>query len=187
MKGLLCFPFLSLPLKKQLMSPPHCESRRACLNLPSNWSANIYRSMLILSMRLRYSNLTGMVSNESERLRNHPPSTDFQCLQTVDQTSDFSQSTRRQVEDFQNDLRHHAKRNPRSRLDVIGTQPEAAGEVKRLIADPGFFSEKNVIACEQAQIEPFIAVARDEQHPDWRERDGVLVWQTHSSADQFCQ
>jgi len=39
-----------------------------------------------------------------------------------------------------------------------------------LLADSGFFSEKNVETCRLAQIEPLIAVGRDEHHPHWRNR-----------------
>ena len=39
-----------------------------------------------------------------------------------------------------------------------------------LLADTGYFSEKNVSACHNANITPLIAVNRDEHHPGWRER-----------------
>ena len=55
-------------------------------------------------------------------------------------------------------------------LETLEAQTEALGVVERLIADTGFSSEKNIKACEAAQIEPLIAVARDEHHPGWRER-----------------
>jgi transposase len=55
-------------------------------------------------------------------------------------------------------------------LETLKAQTEALGVVERLIADTGFSSEKNIKACEAAQIEPLIAVARDEHHPGWRER-----------------
>lgn len=38
------------------------------------------------------------------------------------------------------------------------------------MADTGFFSGKNVTACEAAGIEPLIVVARDEHHAGWRDR-----------------
>ena len=41
---------------------------------------------------------------------------------------------------------------------------------ERLLADTGYFSEKNVAACQVAEIEPLIAVGRDGHHPAWRER-----------------
>lgn len=55
-------------------------------------------------------------------------------------------------------------------LETLDAQAEALGTVKCLIADTGYSSEKNLNACETAQIEPLIAVARDEHHPGWRER-----------------
>jgi transposase len=55
-------------------------------------------------------------------------------------------------------------------LKTLNAQAEALGVIDCLIADTGFSSEKNIKACEAAQIEPLIAVARDEHHPGWRER-----------------
>ncbi len=39
-----------------------------------------------------------------------------------------------------------------------------------LLADTGYFSEKNVETCVEAKIRPLIAVKRDQHHPDWRAR-----------------
>ena len=55
-------------------------------------------------------------------------------------------------------------------LAVFEAQSETLGEATCLIADTGFSSEKNILACEKADLDPLIAVARDEHHPDWRER-----------------
>jgi transposase len=55
-------------------------------------------------------------------------------------------------------------------LTTLNAQAGALGVVDCLIADTGFSSENNIKACEAAQIEPLIAVARDEHHPGWRER-----------------
>ena len=55
-------------------------------------------------------------------------------------------------------------------LKALKTQAKGLGSVDCLIADTGFSSEKNIKACQAAQIEPLIAVARDEHHPGWRER-----------------
>ena len=55
-------------------------------------------------------------------------------------------------------------------LHSLSTQSQTRGEVKCLIKDTGFYSEKNIQACEAANIDSLIAVARDEHHPDWRER-----------------
>src|SRR6267143_496103 len=55
-------------------------------------------------------------------------------------------------------------------LAVLEAQSAVLGTVERMIADTGFCSEKNILACEEAHLEPLIAVARDEHHPGWRER-----------------
>lgn len=55
-------------------------------------------------------------------------------------------------------------------LETLNTQAESLGRVNCLLADTGFSSEKNIQACEMAQITPLIAVARDTHHPNWRER-----------------
>ena len=45
------------------------------------------------------------------------------------------------------------------------------GPIEALVADTGYWSEKNVEACEALGITaPFIAVARENHHPDWRQR-----------------
>ena len=48
--------------------------------------------------------------------------------------------------------------------------PEGLNAAATLLADSGFFSEKNVETCRLAQIEPLIAVGRDAHHPHWRHR-----------------
>jgi transposase len=55
-------------------------------------------------------------------------------------------------------------------LEVIATLPATLGKVTDLLADTGFCSKGNIAACEEAKIEPFIAVAREDHHPGWRER-----------------
>lgn len=55
-------------------------------------------------------------------------------------------------------------------VDKLQSLPEEIGPPETLLADAGYFSEKNVEACQAATIEPFIAVGRDEHHPRWRER-----------------
>jgi len=46
---------------------------------------------------------------------------------------------------------------------ALGTPPAAA-------LDNGFWSEQNIAALEQRQIEPYIATGRDPHHPSWQER-----------------
>ena len=55
-------------------------------------------------------------------------------------------------------------------LATLNAQAGVLGAAEYLIADSGYCSEKNLKACEAAGIEPMIAVARDEHHPNWRER-----------------
>ena len=47
-------------------------------------------------------------------------------------------------------------------IKVLQGQGSKLGNVKTLIADTGYCSEKNVVACTQAKIVPLIAVARQE-------------------------
>ena len=55
-------------------------------------------------------------------------------------------------------------------LATLQGQAEVLGAVECLIADSGFCSQKNIEACEAADIDPLIAVAREAHHPGWRER-----------------
>ena len=55
-------------------------------------------------------------------------------------------------------------------LETLQTQAAVLGPIEALIADTGYCSEKNVEACEALGITPFIAVAREDHHPDWRQR-----------------
>lgn len=48
--------------------------------------------------------------------------------------------------------------------------PEGLNQLDTLLADTGYFSQKNVEACIKAKITPLIAVKRDAHHPVWRER-----------------
>jgi transposase len=55
-------------------------------------------------------------------------------------------------------------------LAQLSPLSERLGKTARLLADTGYYSEKNVEACEAAKIEPLIAISRDQHHPGWRER-----------------
>lgn len=55
-------------------------------------------------------------------------------------------------------------------LKTLAAQTATNGKVTCLIGDTGFFSEENMKACEAENIEPLIAVAREQHHPGWRER-----------------
>ena len=49
-------------------------------------------------------------------------------------------------------------------LTRIGALPKALGEAKTLLADTGYFSAANVAACQNADIEPLIAMGRQPHH-----------------------
>jgi hypothetical protein len=44
------------------------------------------------------------------------------------------------------------------------------GRTKRMLADSGYLSEKNVQCCAAAGIEPLIAIKRQRHHQSWRQR-----------------
>jgi len=55
-------------------------------------------------------------------------------------------------------------------LEKIHANPEGLNCPDTWLADTGYYSAKNVDLCVAAQIEPLIAVKREEHHPDWRDR-----------------
>ena len=55
-------------------------------------------------------------------------------------------------------------------LAKLQALPEELNQPEKFLADSGYFSEKNVEACEAARIEPLISVGRDAHHRHWRER-----------------
>ena len=55
-------------------------------------------------------------------------------------------------------------------LHTLQAQAGKLGATQTLIADTGYCSEKSILACEQANVAPLIAVAREDHHPHWRER-----------------
>ena len=55
-------------------------------------------------------------------------------------------------------------------LKVLQEQAPKLGDAQTLIADTGYCSETNVKACEEAKIEPLLAVARQDHHPHRRAR-----------------
>ena len=55
-------------------------------------------------------------------------------------------------------------------LAQLAALPASLGQPKELLADTGFYSAKNVEACEACSIDPFIAGKRDEHHPAPQER-----------------
>jgi transposase len=55
-------------------------------------------------------------------------------------------------------------------LQQLAALPAVLGEVQSLIADNGFFSQANVIACHDAGIEPLLALKRESHHTPVTER-----------------
>lgn len=55
-------------------------------------------------------------------------------------------------------------------VEKVRANPEGLNRPETWLADTGYYSERNVATCVAADIEPLIAVKRDEHHPHWRER-----------------
>ena len=55
-------------------------------------------------------------------------------------------------------------------LALIAALPQSLGEVQTLVADNGFFSQANVLACEQAGVVPLLAIKREPHHQALMER-----------------
>jgi IS5 family transposase len=70
-------------------------------------------------------------------------------------------------------------------LEQLAALPKSLGKAGQLLADSGFYSARNVVACEEAGIEALIAVARDEHHVRWRERftEPVPLSETATTAE----
>ena len=52
----------------------------------------------------------------------------------------------------------------------VQANPEGVNRPETWLADTGYYSEKNAMACVEADIEPLTAVKRDQHHPNWQER-----------------
>lgn len=55
-------------------------------------------------------------------------------------------------------------------LAILKAQSDVLGTAETLIADTGFCSAKNILACQQAGLDPLIAVGKEAHHPGWRAR-----------------
>lgn len=55
-------------------------------------------------------------------------------------------------------------------LERLQALPEGLNQPAECVADNGYFSERNVEVCENAEIVPWIAMKREEHHPHWSER-----------------
>ena len=62
------------------------------------------------------------------------------------------------------------KREIEPTLEAIAALPAGLGQMSSLIADNGFFSEANVIACNEAGIEPLLAMKRESHHEPLMQR-----------------
>jgi hypothetical protein len=58
-------------------------------------------------------------------------------------------------------------------LEKLAALPEQLGQPDTLLADSGYFSEANVVACAAANIEPLMATGRQPHHPSWQERFAI--------------
>jgi len=58
-------------------------------------------------------------------------------------------------------------------VEKTAALPQQLGRIETLLADNGYFSEANVLACAAADIAPLIATGRQRHHPSWRERFGA--------------
>ena len=56
------------------------------------------------------------------------------------------------------------KREIKPVLDKIAALPEGLGQVSSLLADTGYFSAANVLACEAQLIEPMLSMKRESHH-----------------------
>jgi hypothetical protein len=65
------------------------------------------------------------------------------------------------------------KREISAVLDKVGALPEALGQVSSLLADTGYFSAANVVACEARFIEPMLSMKRESHHIPVLERFGA--------------
>ena len=55
-------------------------------------------------------------------------------------------------------------------VEKLQANPEGLNRPGTVLADTGYFSEKNVETCVDAEITPLIAVKRDTHHQEWQER-----------------
>jgi transposase len=55
-------------------------------------------------------------------------------------------------------------------VEKMQANPAGLNQPDTLLADTGYFSQKNVAACNAVKVAPLIAVKRDAHHQAWRER-----------------
>ena len=49
-------------------------------------------------------------------------------------------------------------------VSALNSLPETLGKVDSMLADAGYYSDDNVLSCEQAEIEPFIPPGREKHN-----------------------
>lgn len=70
----------------------------------------------------------------------------------------------------------HVSQSPNDKQEVepalqnLSRLPESLGSVTDLLADTGYYSADNVQLCEKERITPYIAVERQEHHPQFMDR-----------------
>lgn len=62
------------------------------------------------------------------------------------------------------------KREMEPVVERLTQLPDALGEIKKVVADTGYYSEHNVKVCEQHDLQPLIAHGRQPHHPPLAER-----------------
>jgi transposase len=55
-------------------------------------------------------------------------------------------------------------------LENLALLPQELGIVEQVIADNGYYSENNITACEEKNVDSFLAAGREKHHPDVFER-----------------
>jgi IS5 family transposase len=51
-------------------------------------------------------------------------------------------------------------------LEALQALPESLGVLSEIVADAGYYSEANAVACEDAGVTPYLAMSR-ERHHSW--------------------
>src|ERR1035441_7568608 len=49
-------------------------------------------------------------------------------------------------------------------LEGLKALPESLGVLSDIVADAGYYSEANVVACEGARVKPYLAMSRERHH-----------------------
>jgi hypothetical protein len=58
-------------------------------------------------------------------------------------------------------------------VEKLKALPQELGRARRILADSGYASEKDIEGCAQAGVEPLIALKRERHHQTWRQRFAV--------------